>query len=53
VPQISFFYGITTWMNWNEGTQARPHFHARHVREAESVDFAAALIPAPAAARSP
>ena len=40
MPRISFFYGITIWMYWNEGAHARPHFHARYAGEAASVDFA-------------
>ena len=38
MPRISFFYGITIWMYWNEGAHARPHFHARYAGEAASVD---------------
>jgi hypothetical protein len=44
VPRISFFYGITIWMYWNEGAHARPHFHARNAGQAASVDFAGELI---------
>jgi hypothetical protein len=44
VPRISFFYGITIWMYWNEGVHARPHFHARYAGEAASVDFAGEVI---------
>jgi Domain of unknown function (DUF4160) len=40
VPRISFFYGITIWMYWNEGVHARPHFHARYAGEVASIDFA-------------
>jgi hypothetical protein len=39
VPRISFFYGITVVMYWNDGGHARPHFHARYAGHAASVDF--------------
>ena len=44
MPRISFFYGITIWMYWNEGVHARPHFHARYAGRAASIDFAGDLI---------
>jgi hypothetical protein len=44
VPRISFFYGITIWMYWNEGAHARPHLHARYGGQAASIDFAGELI---------
>ena len=44
MPRISFFYGITIWMYWNEGAHARPHFHARYAGDAASIDFSAGLI---------
>jgi len=44
VPRISFFYGITIWMYWNEGIHARPHFHARYAEQAASIDFSGELI---------
>jgi hypothetical protein len=44
VPRISFFYGITIWMYWNEGAHARPHFHARYADRAASVDFDGKLV---------
>jgi hypothetical protein len=44
VPRISFFYGISIWMYWNEGAHARPHFHARYAGQAASIDFAGELI---------
>ncbi len=44
MPRISAFYGITIWMYWNEGAHARPHFHARYVGQAASVDFAGNVI---------
>lgn len=30
MPRISFFYGITITMYWDEGHHGRPHFHARY-----------------------
>lgn len=44
MPRISFFYGIAIWMYWNEGSHARPHFHARYAGKAASVDFAGELL---------
>lgn len=44
MPRISYFYGITIWMYWNEGAHARPHFHARYAGQAASVDFAGGVI---------
>lgn len=44
VPRISFFYGITITMYWDEGTHARPHFHARYGGQAASVDFEGIVI---------
>jgi hypothetical protein len=44
MPRISFFYGITIWMYWNEGAHARPHFHARSAGEVASVDLAGEVI---------
>jgi hypothetical protein len=44
MPRISFFYGISIWMYWNEGVHARPHFHVRTAGQAASVDFAGRVI---------
>lgn len=44
MPRISAFYGISIWMYWNEGSHARPHFHARYAGQAASVDFTGAVI---------
>jgi hypothetical protein len=44
VPRISFFYGIAIWMYWNEGTHARPHFHARYQDQAASIDLEGEVI---------
>jgi Domain of unknown function (DUF4160) len=43
MPRISFFYGITIWMYWNEGAHARPHLHARYAGQAASIDFTGEL----------
>lgn len=37
MPRISFFYGITITMYWDEGHHARPHFHARYAGSKVSV----------------
>ena len=54
MPRISFFYGITIWMYWDEreGAHSRPHFHARYAEEAASIDFAGELIAGSLPARS-
>jgi hypothetical protein len=44
VPRISFFYGIAIYMYWNEGSHARPHFHARYSGHAASIDLDGRLI---------
>jgi hypothetical protein len=44
MPRISFFYGISIWMYWNEGVHARPHFHARYAEHAASVDLDGQVI---------
>jgi hypothetical protein len=44
VPRISFFYGISVYMYWNEAHHARPHFHARYAGKAASIDLDGNLI---------
>ena len=44
MPRVSAFYGITIWMYWNEGSHARPHFHARYSGRVASIDFDGQLI---------
>jgi hypothetical protein len=44
VPRISFFYGISIYMYWNEAHHARPHFHARYGGQAASIDLDGNLI---------
>jgi Domain of unknown function (DUF4160) len=39
VPRISYFYGITIQMYWNEGVHERPHFHARYGEHHASVEL--------------
>jgi Domain of unknown function (DUF4160) len=39
MPQLSFFYGISISMFWNEGAHARPHFHARYSGHKASIAF--------------
>lgn len=43
-PRISFFYGISIYMYWNEAHHARPHFHARYGGRAASIDLDGNLI---------
>lgn len=44
MARISFFDAIAIWMYWNEGVDARRHFHARYAGDAASVDFAGELF---------
>ena len=44
VPRISFFYGIAIYMYWDEGTHARPHFHARYSGQVASVALNGEII---------
>jgi hypothetical protein len=44
VPRVSFFYGISIYMYWNEARHSRPHFHVRYAGEAASVDLDGELI---------
>ena len=44
VPRISFFYGISVYMYWDEAHPARPHFHARYAGQAASVDLEGNVI---------
>ena len=39
VPRISFFYGISIYMYWNEAHHIRPHFHARYGGQSASIDL--------------
>jgi hypothetical protein len=44
VPRISYFYGITIRMFWNEGAHERPHFHARYAEHQASIDLDGKII---------
>jgi len=44
VPKISYFYGITITMYWNEPHHSRPHFHARYGEYKASLDLAGQII---------
>jgi Domain of unknown function (DUF4160) len=44
MPRISWFYGITITMYWDEGHHARPHFHARYGEHKASVSFGGEVI---------
>ena len=44
MPRISFFYGISVYMYWNEAGHARPHFHARYAGHTASIDLDGNLI---------
>ena len=44
VPRISFFYGISIYMYWNEAHHAEPHFHARYAGQAASIDLNGEVI---------
>jgi Domain of unknown function (DUF4160) len=37
VPRISYFYGITIMMYWNERDHPIPHFHAEYAGEEASI----------------
>jgi hypothetical protein len=37
MPRISFFYGITIRMYWNERDHPIPHFHAEYAGEYASI----------------
>ena len=42
--RISWFYGVSISMHWDEGHHARPHFHARYGEHKASVDFTGEVI---------
>jgi hypothetical protein len=39
VPRISFFFGITIAMFWNERDHPIPHFHAEYAGSDASIDL--------------
>ena len=44
MPRISFFYGITIRMYWDERDHPIPHFHAEYASNRASVTVDGALI---------
>jgi hypothetical protein len=44
MPRISYFYGITITMYWDEGRHGRPHFHARYGEYKASLDLTGEII---------
>lgn len=44
VPRISYFYGITITMHWDEPHHSRPHFHARYGDYKASLDLTGQII---------
>lgn len=44
MPTISFFYGISIRIHWDETQHSLPHFHARHGEHKASVDFTGEII---------
>lgn len=39
MPRISYFYGITIAMFWNERDHQVPHFHAEYAGNVVSIDL--------------
>jgi hypothetical protein len=44
MPRLSFFYGITIAMFWDEGGHQSPHFHASHGGHRASLALDGALL---------
>jgi hypothetical protein len=44
MPTLSYFYGITITMFWDEPHHSRPHFHARYGEHKASLDLAGEII---------
>ncbi len=44
MPRISYFYGITITMYWDESHHGRPHFHARYGEYRASLDLTGEII---------
>lgn len=44
MPTISYFYGITIAMHWDEDHHGLPHFHARYGEYRASFDLTGAVI---------
>jgi hypothetical protein len=44
MPRISFFYGITIAMFWDERGHHTPHFHAEYAGEVASISLDGTLL---------
>jgi Domain of unknown function (DUF4160) len=44
MPRISFFYGITIAMFWNESAHQTPHFHAEYPGHVASIALSGDLL---------
>jgi Domain of unknown function (DUF4160) len=44
MPKISYFYGITITMYWNEDRHGHPHFHARYGEYTASLDLQGEIV---------
>ncbi len=44
MPKLSFFYGITITMHWDEPHHSTPHFHAYYAEHEASVNLAGTVI---------
>jgi hypothetical protein len=44
MPRISYFYGITIKMYWDEVHHSLPHFHARYAEHRASLSFNGVII---------
>jgi Domain of unknown function (DUF4160) len=44
MPKLSYFYGITITMYWDEPHHSTPHFHAYYAEHEASLDLAGAVI---------
>ena len=44
MPKLSFFYGITITMHWDEPHHRTPHFHALYGEHEASLDLAGEII---------
>jgi hypothetical protein len=44
MPKLSFFYGITITMHWDEPRHRTPHFHALYGEHEASLDLKGEII---------
>jgi hypothetical protein len=44
MPRLSYFYGITITMHWDEAHHSLPHFHARYAEYKASFDLTGNII---------